>query len=215
MRSATPRSRPPRTWSGVIKIEVRLFATLAAYLPGKEGNVATIELLDEATVGDLIQVLGIPDDIPRITLVNGRNAESDRPLLSGDVVSLFPPLAGGSEAGREGGVGMIELLIVLIVAALVGMVLLNYFRSTEQTVKTMTEQAPLAQSRLATDLATAAALRTAVTLYLSREGKYPPDKTTVDSLVHPPPTFQCPGNTYTYDPESGQITLAITESTRC
>lgn len=185
--------------------------------------MATIKLLDGATVGDLIQVFGIPDDIPRITLVNGRNAESDRPLLSGDVVSLFPPLAGGSETGgeenswpgRERGLGFIELLIVLIVAAVVGVIVLNYFRATEKTVKTMTEQAPLAQSRLATDLATAAALRTAVTFYLSREGKYPPDKTTVDSLVHPPPTFQCPGNTYTYDPESGQITLAITESTRC
>ncbi len=207
----------------MIKIEVRLFATLAAYLPGGEGNAANMELPDGVTVRDLVQMLAIPDDSPRITLVNGRDAELDRPLLSGDVVSLFPPLAGGSETGceenswpgRERGFGFIELLIALIVAAVVGVIVLNYFRATEKTVKTMTEQAPLAQSRLATDLATAAALRSAVTIYLSREGKFPPDKATVDSLVRPAPTFQCPGNTYTYDPESGRITLAITDSAYC
>ncbi len=207
----------------MIKVEVRLFATLAAYLPEGRGNAATIELSDGATVGDLIRLLGIPDDIPRITLVNSRDAESERPLVSGDVVSLFPPLSGGSEAGpqagsrlgRERGFGFIELLVVLIMLAVMGVVVLNYFRATEQTAKTMTEQAPFAQSRLATDLATAAALRTAVTLYLSREGKYPPDKRTVDSLVQSAPVFQCPGNTYTYDPESGQIALAITDPARC
>jgi molybdopterin converting factor small subunit len=79
-----------------IKIEVRLFATLTAYLPGREGNAANMELPDGATVGDLVQMLAIPDDLPRVTLVNGRNAELDQRLLSGDVVTLFPPLAGGS-----------------------------------------------------------------------------------------------------------------------
>lgn len=94
-QSPAPWLRPLRTGSGVIKIEVRLFATLAAYVPGGGGNAATIELPGGATVGHLVQVLAIPDDLPRITLVNGRNAESEEPLASGDVVSLFPPLAGG------------------------------------------------------------------------------------------------------------------------
>jgi molybdopterin converting factor small subunit len=80
----------------VIKVEARLFATLAAYLPGGESSTATVELPDEATVGALVRLLGIPEDLPRVTLVNGLNAEADQELHSGDVVSLFPPLAGGS-----------------------------------------------------------------------------------------------------------------------
>jgi molybdopterin converting factor small subunit len=79
----------------VIKVEVRLFATLSAYIPGGEGNTATIELPDGATVGDLVQTLAIPDDLSRITLVNGRDAGSSDRLNAGDIVSLFPPLAGG------------------------------------------------------------------------------------------------------------------------
>ena len=80
----------------MIKIEVRLFATLATFLPRGEGNTTTVELPDGATVEDLVQTLAIPDDLPRITLVNGRNAEPDQPLVSGDLVTLFPPLAGGN-----------------------------------------------------------------------------------------------------------------------
>lgn len=94
-KSLVPWLRPLRVVSCPIKIEVRLFATLTAYLPGGEGNAANMELPDGATVGDLVQMLAIPDDLPRVTLVNGRNAELDQPLLSGDVVTLFPPLAGG------------------------------------------------------------------------------------------------------------------------
>ena len=117
--------------------------------------------------------------------------------------------------GRQRGFSVVELLIVLIVLALAGMLALNYFRATEQTMKALTEQAPLAQSRLAADLATAAALRQAVNIYASREGKFPPDKAAVDALVHPPPTFQCPGNTYTYDPVSGRVTLAMNDPASC
>lgn len=95
-KSLAPWLRPLRVVSCPIKIEVRLFATLTAYLPGGEGNAANMELPDGATLGDLVQMLAIPDDLPRVTLVNGRNAELDQRLLSGDVVTLFPPLAGGS-----------------------------------------------------------------------------------------------------------------------
>jgi len=118
-------------------------------------------------------------------------------------------------SGRERGMSLVELLIVLVVLAFAGMLALSYFRATEETVKTITDQAPLAQSRLAADLATAAVLRQAVSVYASREGRLPPDRAAVDALVRPPPNFQCPGNTYTYDPQSGGVTLAITDAARC
>ncbi len=79
-----------------MKVEVQLFATLAAYLPpdGREG-AATLDVPDRSTVRDVIQHLGLPPDLERVTLVNGGDATPDRALSSGDVLALFPPLAGG------------------------------------------------------------------------------------------------------------------------
>lgn len=79
-----------------MKIEVRLFATLAAYLPDEgDGRSATLEVADPSTVADVIRSLRIPDDTPFLTMLNGRDATLDQPLADGDVLSLFPPLAGG------------------------------------------------------------------------------------------------------------------------
>jgi len=79
-----------------VKIEVRLFANLADYLPpGTRGSSATIEVPDGATLADLVGRLAIPDDLPRLMLVNGQDAGAERRLRPGDVVSVIPPLAGG------------------------------------------------------------------------------------------------------------------------
>ena len=79
-----------------MKIEVRLFATLATYLPDEsDGRSAALEVADGSTVADVVRLLAIPDDMPFIVMVDGRDAALDRPLGDGDVLSLFPPLAGG------------------------------------------------------------------------------------------------------------------------
>ena len=79
-----------------MKIEVRLFATLATYLPDEsDGRSATLEVPDDGTVADVVRSLGIPDDMPFVTMTNGRDAALDGALADGDVLSLFPPLAGG------------------------------------------------------------------------------------------------------------------------
>jgi hypothetical protein len=62
---------------------------------GPEGRV-TVEIPPKATVATLLRRLGIPDDMPRVVLVNGRDADDDLQLRPDDVVSAFPPLAGGS-----------------------------------------------------------------------------------------------------------------------
>lgn len=80
-----------------MRVEVRLFATLAAYLPpGSEGGSAFVEVPDGTTVAELAGRLGIPEDLPRVVLINDREASPDRVLHPGDVVTLFPPLAGGA-----------------------------------------------------------------------------------------------------------------------
>jgi len=79
-----------------VKIEVKLFATLAGYLPEpSNGESATFEVPDGSTVRQLVSSLGIPDAIPAITLVNGRDADPGQVLRDGDVLAMFPPLAGG------------------------------------------------------------------------------------------------------------------------
>jgi molybdopterin converting factor small subunit len=80
-----------------VRIEVRLFANLAAFLPphGRDG-VAELELPDGSTVADVTRQLGIPPDLARVVLVNGHDAGSEAGLSLGDVVTIFPPLAGGS-----------------------------------------------------------------------------------------------------------------------
>ena len=79
-----------------MKVEVQLFATLGAYLPaGAAGDSVTLEMPDATTVREVVRVLEIPDDLDCLSVVNGHDAPSERHLVDGDVLSLFPPLAGG------------------------------------------------------------------------------------------------------------------------
>ena len=80
-----------------MRIEVRLFATLARYLPkDAPGGTAQLDVADDSSVGDVIAVLGIPADFSRVILVNDRDVDESQRLGEGDVVTLFPPLAGGA-----------------------------------------------------------------------------------------------------------------------
>jgi molybdopterin converting factor small subunit len=86
-----------------VRIEVRLFANLAAFLPphGRDG-IAELEIPDGSTVTDVTRQLGIPPDLARVVLVNGRDAGADAPLAPRDVITVFPPLAGGSASVEVG-----------------------------------------------------------------------------------------------------------------
>ena len=86
-------------------IEVHLFATLVRYLPpGTDGARAVLDVPDGSTVHDVARLLGIPDTLARLALVNGREADPGERLTATDVLTLFPPLAGGAtprlRAGR-------------------------------------------------------------------------------------------------------------------
>jgi molybdopterin converting factor small subunit len=89
-----------------VRVEVRLFATLAAFLPphGRDG-VAEFEIPEGGTVADVTRYLGLPSDLARVVLVNGRDAGSESPLAPSDVVTIFPPLAGGSVSAVGDGAG--------------------------------------------------------------------------------------------------------------
>jgi molybdopterin converting factor small subunit len=81
-----------------MKIVVKLFATLREYLPcGPDKYSCDMDVRDHCTVGKVVEQLKIPKDIPLIILVNGiQSQEKERQVLKeGDVLSLFPPIAGG------------------------------------------------------------------------------------------------------------------------
>jgi molybdopterin converting factor small subunit len=79
-----------------VRVEVKLFATLAAFLPPESHEgAAALDVPESSTVRDVIHRLGLPADLERVTLVNGGDATPDRTLSPGDIVAVFPPLAGG------------------------------------------------------------------------------------------------------------------------
>lgn len=79
-----------------MKVEVHLTATLRAYLPGGgRGDSVVLDLPEGTTVDQAVRVLRIPPQMERLTVVNGRDAAPGQTLAEGDVLSLFPPLAGG------------------------------------------------------------------------------------------------------------------------
>jgi sulfur-carrier protein len=77
-----------------VKIEVRLYSVLQRYLPG-DGDAAVLELPEGARLSDVLNLLAIPREAERVTLVNGHHAEESTVLSEGDAVTLFPPIAGG------------------------------------------------------------------------------------------------------------------------
>ena len=79
-----------------MKVAVHLTATLRAYLPpGVHGDSVVLDVPEGTTVGQVVHSLRIPFELERLTVVNGRDAASDLRLVEGDVLSVFPPLAGG------------------------------------------------------------------------------------------------------------------------
>ena len=80
-----------------MKVEVRLFATLASFLPAHGcAGAAELELPEGSTVTEVTRCLGIPPDLARVVLVNGRDIGPEARLAARDVVTIFPPLAGGA-----------------------------------------------------------------------------------------------------------------------
>ncbi len=79
-----------------MEIEVKLFATLRDYLPkGSERFSCKIEIESQTRIQDILMRLKIPEEMPKIILVNGVHGKKEQILKEGDVLSVFPPVAGG------------------------------------------------------------------------------------------------------------------------
>lgn len=78
-----------------MKVTLKLFATLREFGPPGSAKSFGIEVGEGATVRDLVRKAGIPEELPRIVMVNARRLSMESGIADGDTVSLFPAIGGG------------------------------------------------------------------------------------------------------------------------
>ena len=79
-----------------MKVEIKLFANFQEYLPAGSGKYnCFLEIEEGTTIQEILTRLGVPESMPMITLVNGIHRGVEDSLHEGDVLSVFPPVAGG------------------------------------------------------------------------------------------------------------------------
>ncbi len=88
------------TQPGTIRITLKLFALLSGYLPdGASRNQVDLVVPADSTPVTVIASLNLPIKLCALVILNGvfvRVAErSTRRLVDGDVLAIWPPVAGG------------------------------------------------------------------------------------------------------------------------
>lgn len=83
-----------------MKIRIKLYASLAEYLPtGAVKNEADLEVADEVTPTQVILRLGLPEKMCHMVLINGVYVDPEERtntrLEAGDYLAIWPPVAGG------------------------------------------------------------------------------------------------------------------------
>jgi len=84
-----------------MKITLKLFASLASYLPPNKKNSieADVEVADASTIGEMILLYKIPSKSAHLVMVNGvyiKPSERDQYVLKpNDALAICPPVAGG------------------------------------------------------------------------------------------------------------------------
>ncbi|MBM4278458.1 MAG: MoaD/ThiS family protein [Deltaproteobacteria bacterium] len=82
-----------------MKITVQLLGGFRQYLPqNAKGDTIEVILENESSALDLANKMGIPKDLPKNILVNGRpfkEPPGEKLLNNSDVVAIFPYVVGG------------------------------------------------------------------------------------------------------------------------
>ena len=84
-----------------MRITLKLYATLTDYLPreARGDNLVRLEVEEGATIASAIAPFQLPPKLTHLVLVNGlfvpREERDSRPLREGDVLAIWPPIAGG------------------------------------------------------------------------------------------------------------------------
>jgi len=77
-----------------MNITLKLYTVLREYLPEDLKN-NTLSIPANSKVVDVLNLLKIPDGLPKIILINGAQKNPESELSDGDELSIFPPISGG------------------------------------------------------------------------------------------------------------------------
>ena len=72
-----------------IQVQVKLFLHL------RKNRTQTVELTVGSKARDLVRLLGIRLEDVGVLSINDRQAALDQQLMTGDVISIIPPIGGG------------------------------------------------------------------------------------------------------------------------
>jgi sulfur carrier protein ThiS len=83
-----------------MKLVLKLHANLMDRLPpGTKGHAVTLDVADDASVEDVLDLYRLPPSLAAIVLVNGHfiapQARASCRLNEGDHLAVWPPIAGG------------------------------------------------------------------------------------------------------------------------
>ena len=79
-----------------VSVTLKLFATFRRYWPSdSQSDARTLGVPPGARVGDVLAGFGVPTDDSAVILINGRTGTPEQILEDGDVVAVFPSMAGG------------------------------------------------------------------------------------------------------------------------
>ncbi|WP_310463602.1 MoaD/ThiS family protein [Sphaerotilus sp.] len=84
-----------------MQITFKLYASLTDYLPAdrRTSNWMTLEIAPEATIATIIAPFNLPMNLVHLVLINGVYVypaeRATRTLVEGDVLAIWPPIAGG------------------------------------------------------------------------------------------------------------------------
>ena len=84
-----------------MNITFKLFATLTDHLPAeaRRSNQVTLDVAQDASISQIIEPFGMPPKLVHLVLVNGKyiapEVRDTTTLVDGDVLAIWPPVAGG------------------------------------------------------------------------------------------------------------------------
>ena len=84
-----------------MRVTFKLYAMLSDYLPdaARKTNSLTLDVPSGRTVGQVIDGFNLPPKLVHLVLVNGNYIQpgdrAGRALAEGDVLAIWPPIAGG------------------------------------------------------------------------------------------------------------------------
>jgi len=84
-----------------MRITLKLYATLTDYLPAeaRRDNQLSLDVDDASTIASVVAPFQIPPRLAHLVLVNGLfvppEQRAARTFRDGDVLAIWPPIAGG------------------------------------------------------------------------------------------------------------------------